>query len=42
MREELERLRDENTQQAAEIKQLERSLAIMRTRIGIVAPGKKQ
>jgi hypothetical protein len=42
LRSEVDRLRDENDKQAAQVKQLERSLAIMRTRIGIVGPGKKQ
>ena len=38
LRQELDRLRDQDAKQAAQIKQLDRSLAILRTRIGIVAP----
>ncbi len=39
MREELDRLRERNTKLAAELKQSERSLTVLRTRIGIVSPG---
>jgi hypothetical protein len=39
LREELDRLRDQNAEEGAKVKQLERSLAILRTRLGIVAPG---
>jgi hypothetical protein len=38
MREELDRLREQVAKQAAQVKQSERALAIMRTRIGIVSP----
>lgn len=40
MRQELDRLREQNAKQATQIKQSERSLAIMRTRIGIVSQNK--
>jgi hypothetical protein len=39
LRGELDRLRDQNAKQAAQIRQLDRSLTILRTRIGIVGPG---
>jgi hypothetical protein len=39
MREELDQLREQNSKLAADLKQSERSLTILRTRIGIVSPG---
>ena len=41
LQDEVKRLRDENAKQADRVKQLERTLAILRTRLGIVNPGEK-